>query len=103
MITPYTEKQSTMIVNNVLKAINDPAKLSKQAYKYLYLCSGFIAHYNHQGFISYYKTEGKLKKDLLDNARINQWLNFTPIDRDYQYYQSKARIYNRIINAIERA
>ena len=103
MITPYTEKQSTMIVNNVLKAINDPSKLSKQAYKYLYLCGGFIAHYDHQGFIYYYNRSGKLKQDLLDNARINQWLNFTPIDRDYQYYQSKARIYNRIINAIKGA
>lgn len=92
-----------MIVNNVLKAINDPSKLSKQAYKYLYLCSGFIAHYNHQGFISYYNREGKLKNDLLDNARINQWHNFTPNDRDYQYYQSKARIYNRIINTIKGA
>ena len=103
MLTPYTEKQASMIVNNVLKALNDPSKLSKQAYKYLYLCSGFIAHYNHQGFMSYYNREGKLKQDILDNARINQWRNFTPMDRDYQYYQSKAAIYNRIINAIEGA
>jgi hypothetical protein len=100
MLTPYTEKQASMIVNNVLKALNDPSKLSKQAYKYLYLCSGFIVHYNHQGFMSYYNRSGKLKQDILRNARINQWRNFTPMDRDYQYYQSKARIYNRIINAI---
>jgi hypothetical protein len=42
MLTPYTERQKTMIVNNVIKAVKDPDKLSKQAYKYLYLCSGFM-------------------------------------------------------------
>jgi hypothetical protein len=102
MLAPYTKRQESMIVSNVLKAVDNPAKLSKQAYKYLYLCSGFIAHYDHEGD-SYYNRSGKLKRDLLDNAKINQWRNFTPIDRDYEYYQSKAKIYNRIINAIERA
>lgn len=98
---PYTEKQKTMIVNNVIKALNDPAKLSKQAYKYLNLCSGFIAHYDHSGFISHYSRDGKLKQDIIEFASWNQWKNFSPSDRDYQYYQSKADIYNRILNAIK--
>ena len=70
-----------------------------QAYKYLYLCSGFIAHYDHGGFISYYQ-RNSLKADLLRFRDSNQWKNFTPHDRDYQYYKSKADIYNRIIQSI---
>lgn len=103
MLTPYTDRQSAMIANNVIKAVTNPDKLSKQAYKYLHLCAGFIAHYNHSGFMAYYSTPGKLKAAILANARINQWLNFTPADRDYQYYQSKAKIYNRIVQSLKGA
>lgn len=99
MLTPFTEKQKSMIVLNVLKAVDNPDKLSKQAYKYLYLCSGFIAHYDHGGFISYYR-RNSLKADILRFKDWNQWKNFTPNDRDYQYYKSKADIYNRIIQSI---
>jgi len=99
MLTPYTSRQQSMIVSNVMKAVDNPAKLSKQAYKYLYLCSGFIAHYDHGGFISYYQRHS-LKADILRFRDSNQWKNFTPHDRDYQYYKSKADIYNRIVNSI---
>ena len=99
MLTPYTERQNSMIVSNVLKALDNPDKLSKQAYKYLYLCAGFIAHYNHYGFISYYR-QNSLKADILRFQRLNQWRNFTPNDRDYEYYKSKADIYNRIIQSM---
>ena len=99
MLTPYTERQKSMIVSNVIKAVKDPAKLSKQAYRYLYLCCGFIAHYDHGGFISYYQRHS-LKADILRFRDSNQWKNFTPHDRDYQYYKSKADIYNRIVNSI---
>ena len=88
-----------MIVSNVLKALDNPDKLSKQAYKYLYLCAGFIAHYDHMGFISYYR-RNSLKADIVRFRDWNQWRNFAPNDRDYQYYKSKADIYNRIIQSI---
>ena len=101
MLLPYTERQSTLIINNVLKALKDPSKLSKQGYKYLNLCSGFIAHYNHAGFINYYQRTGKLQRDILENLSANQWKNFTPLDRDYHYYQSKAKIYQSIVNSIK--
>jgi hypothetical protein len=99
MLTPYTERQKSMIVSNVLKALDNPDRLSKQSYKYLYLCSGFIAHYDHGGFISYYQRHD-LKNDLIKFKDSNQWRNFSPDDRDYQYYQSKADIYNRIIQSM---
>jgi hypothetical protein len=99
MLAPYTKRQESMIVSNVMKAVDNPAKLSKQAYKYLYLCAGFIAHYDHGGFIAYYQ-RNSLKADILRFRDSNQWKNFTPHDRDYQYYKSKADIYKRIIQSI---
>jgi len=100
MLIPYTERQKTMIVNNVIKAVKDPEKLSKQGYKYLYLCSGFIAHYNHHGFIGYYREPGKLFCDLVEYERWNKWENFRPNDQDYEYYRSKADIYSRIYKTL---
>jgi hypothetical protein len=97
MLTPYTERQKTTIVNNVVRAVKNPDKLSKQAYKYLYLCSGFIAHYNHAGFIAHYREPGKLFFDILQRHNWNKWENFRPADNDYFYYRSKADIYNRIV------
>ena len=99
MLKPYTEAQKKRISNNVIKACGDITKLSKQAYNYLYLCSGFIAHYNHAGFIDHY-THYSLQKDIEANARMNQWHNFTPQDRDYAYYMSKRDIYNMILGRI---
>lgn len=100
MLTPYTERQKSMIVSNVLKAVKDSTKLSQQGYKYLYLCSGFIAHYDRHGFIAYYREKGKLFFDIIEYQRWNKWENFKPSDTDYQYYQSKADIYNRIYKTL---
>jgi hypothetical protein len=99
MIQPLTPRQQDLIVSNVLKACDDIYALSRTGYKYLYLCSGFIAHYNHHGFMAYYSGHD-LERDILDNARQNMWLNFGPGDRDYAYYRSKAEVYQRIIAGI---
>jgi hypothetical protein len=99
MITAYTEKQKTLIVNNVIKACTDIKKLSKPAYKYLYLCSGFIAHYNHYGFMSHYENDS-LTNDILNNVHFNQWNNFKNTDKNYDYYMSKKDIYNRIVSKL---
>ena len=96
-----TEKQKKLIVNNVVKCINNNNMdlLTKSGYNYLYLCSGFIAHYNRYGFIEYYKRENLLK-DILTNFHYNQWNNFRPNEKDYSYYMEKKEIYNSIINAV---
>ena len=92
----YTENQKIRIINNVVRAANGEIdKLSGPAYKFLHLASGFIAHYNRYGFIIHY-SYNSLKRDILNNQRFNQWLNFRPGERDYEYYMSKADIYNRI-------
>ena len=98
MLTPLTERQKTMIVNNVEKVLRSGSceLLTKQSYDYLYLCSGFIAHYNLYGFRDYYSDTEKLAKDILDNATSNQWYNFHEGENDYEYYMAKKDVYNRI-------
>ncbi len=98
-LAPLTERQKTLIVSNVVKACKNIDNLNKTGYKYLYLCSGFIAHYDLYGFIASYTGE-TLKRDILSYAGQNQWKNFRPGESDYDYYMSKADVYNRIIAQI---
>ena len=105
MLVPLTDKQKTLIVNNVVKACTDINKLSKTGYKFLYLANGFIAHYDINGFKSHYDDEGfftqaNLTEEILRNARFNQWDNFTPDDKNYSYYMSKKEVYNRIVEKL---
>lgn len=99
-ITPYTERQKTLIVNNIVRACENIETLNRTGYKFIYLASGFIAHYDLYGFRSAYSTPGSLRYDILRNQVANQWRNFRPGDKDYEYYSSKADIYNRIIEEI---
>lgn len=98
-LTPLTERQKALIVSNVVKACRNIDNLNKTGYKYLYLCSGFIAHHDLYGFIASYTGES-LKRDLISYAGQNQWKNFRPGERDYDYYMSKADVYNRILKEI---
>ena len=95
----FTEKEKSLIIKNVLAACRDITKLNKRGYNFLYLASGFIAHYNLQGFISYY-TDQSLKADILQNQRFNQWRNFSAADRDFDYYMGKKEVYNDICEAL---
>lgn len=99
MIEPLTERQKSLIVNNVVKACDNINALNKTGYGFIYLASGFIAHYNLGGFCQYYENHD-LKSDILVNARQNQWNNFSPSDQNYDYYMSKKDVYNRIISKL---
>jgi len=92
----FTPKQQQLIVSNVIKACGDIEKLNSTGYKFLYLCSGFIAHYNIDGFKAYY-SEHSLIDDIEKNASFNQWKNFGPNDKDYEYYMTKRAVYNAIL------
>jgi len=98
-MTPLTERQKTLIVNNVIKAVKNIDNLNKTGYNFLYLASGFIAHYDLYGFIASY-TGQSLKRDIVSFAGQNQWNNFRPGERDYDYYMAKKDVYNRILQAI---
>jgi hypothetical protein len=98
-IEPLTESKKQLIVSNVVKACKDITKLNKTGYGFIYLASGFIAHYGLGGFIEYYQGES-LRNDIIRNARQNQWDNFHPGEENYEYYMSKKDVYNRIIEAL---
>ena len=99
MLIPYTEKQKSLIVNNIVKACDDINKLNGTGYKFIYLASGFIAHYNITGFRDHYLWND-LKWDILKNIDANRWNNFREGDQNYEYYQSKADIYKRIVSKL---
>lgn len=98
-MTPLTQRQKQLIAKNVLAACKDINKLNKTGYNFLYLASGFIAHYDLEGFKAYY-SEHSLQDDIERNARMNQWSNFRPGERDYDYYMAKRDCYNMILGGI---
>jgi len=98
-LTPLTERQKSLIVSNVVKAVKNIDNLNKTGYNFVYQCSGFIAHYDLYGFIASYTGES-LKRDLISYAGQNQWSNFRPGERDYDYMMAKKDVYNRIIAQI---
>lgn len=77
----------------------DITKLTKKAYAYLHVRSGFIAHYNWLGFVEYYKDEAGiygLYDDIILNER-NSMTNYRPEEKDYPYYKQQADIYAELI------
>jgi hypothetical protein len=100
-----TENQIIMIVNSVRLVVekNSIDYLTKSAYEFLYLSSGFIAHYNLYGFMDHYRDVSDLVRDILNNEPMNRWENFRPGEKDYDYYHQKAEIYVRIVKAVEKA
>lgn len=101
MLKLMTDRQADLIVANLVKACKDITKLNGTGYGYIYLCCGFIAHYNIHGFVDYYR-EGQpsLREDIIRNARANQWDNFRQGEWNYEYYMQKKAIYNRILAGI---
>ena len=99
MLKLLTERQKTLIINNVVAACKDISKLNKQGYNFLYLANGFIAHYDRYGFMEPY-SDGSLKNALKVNQQFNQWNNFKPGYPDYEYHMQKKEIYNRILERI---
>jgi hypothetical protein len=98
-ITPLTERQKTLIVNNIVAAVKDIEKLNKTGYNFIYLASGFIAHYNLHGFRHYY-SQWSLRNDIINNANYNMWSNFRKGEKNYDYYMSKRDVYQRILAKI---
>jgi hypothetical protein len=102
MLKVIPEAQKVEIVENVVAAVKDITKLNKVGYDFINLASGFIAHYNLNGFKDYYE-DYSLKDDILSNKNQNQWNNFHKGEENYDYYMSKKDVYNRIVAGIEYA
>ena len=92
---PMTEREKELTVKNIVSACKDINKLNKRGYNFLYLASGFIGHYNIHGFRDYYGYHN-LGYDILKYFYSNQWDNFRPGERDYDYYMAKKDVYNRV-------
>lgn len=101
-LTPLTSRQMAMIVGNIRKVMTtqNSKNLSKQAYSFLNLSSGFIAHYNVYGFQDYYENVDRLAREILENQPINQWRNFRSGDRDYEYNMAKKTCYNMVCEVL---
>jgi hypothetical protein len=100
-LTPMPQKDFELTVKNVVAACKDINKLNKRGYNFLYLCSGFIAHYNIHGFKDYY-SQYSLKRDLFKNKMWNQWGNFGVGESNAAYYHQKRDIYNAILEKFDK-
>jgi hypothetical protein len=100
-IEPFNIEEEQRIIHDCVKAANNIKTMTDRAYRYLYLASGFIAHYDKWGFADHYREPGSLKKDILDNQRNNQWDNFRPGEENYDYYMQKKKIYNTICDCLK--
>jgi hypothetical protein len=94
-------KDQDLIAKNIVAACDNIEKLNKKAYNFLNTCSGFIAHYNLNGFKGYYE-DNSLVADILENEVMNQFRNFALGERNYDYYMAKRDTYNKIIKGLER-
>lgn len=94
-----TQKEFDLTVKNIVAACKNIEKLNSRGYNFLYLCSGFIAHYNINGFKCYYSQES-LVDTLLRNKECNQWSNFTKSDKNYDYYMQKREVYNQVLSEL---
>lgn len=94
-----TQKEFDLTVKNIVAACKNIEKLNSRGYNFLYLCSGFIAHYNINGFKDYYSQES-LVDALIRNKECNQWVNFSKSDKNYDYYMQKREVYNRALSEL---
>ena len=96
MLAPLTQRQQDLIVKNLVSACKDINKLNGTGYKFIYLASGFIAHYDLNDFKAYYGRHS-LKKNIEVNARYNMFNNFREGDDNYAYYMSRKDVYQRVL------
>ena len=93
---PIDTKTQALIIKNVLAACGNIEKLNKRGYDFLNGCSGFIAHYDLEGFKDYYR-DNSLVADIEANYSQNQWRNYREGERFADFYHSKRDIYNAIL------
>ena len=95
-----TSAKANSIVKNVVQACEDINKLTGPSYQWLNFCSGFIAHYNLEGFKQEYQAHGSLRLAVLRLKNQNQWEHLIR-GEEGKYYKQKQDMYNRICEALE--
>ena len=92
-LKPYNSKA---ILNNIelIFKTGDIEKLNNTTYHFIYLLSGFIAHYNLYGFRDAYRDLRLFAKDLLSgcdtSAEYRSTEEWAVKEYGYEYCQSKA-------------
>jgi hypothetical protein len=100
-LEPFSIEEEQRIIRDCVKAANNIETLTDKAYRFLNLSNGFIAHYDRFGFMDNYREPGRFKKDILDYQNQNQWGNFRPGERGYEYYMQKKNIYNAVCDCLK--
>jgi hypothetical protein len=100
-LQPRSPEEEQKIIRDCVKAARDIKSMTDRAYNFLYLSCGFIAHYNKFCFMEHYEEPGSLKKAIFEYQRYNQYGNFSPRDKDYDYYMQKTKIYNTICDCLK--
>jgi hypothetical protein len=97
------------ILNSIRKvlATGDSDKLTKDAYDFLYLTSGFIAHYNVNGFKHYYRDTELLRNDLKRSSDLQDYDRYVrdgyfSKGEQSAYYAQKANIYKELKSLLAR-
>ena len=89
-------------IDTVLKT-RDIEKLSNTAYKFVMNISGFIAHYNLNGFKCSYRNVDDLEsgiRESIDTREHNRYIDkgyFSECEQS-EYYAEKSRILNHLKN-----
>ena len=92
MTKKWKVRNTKAIINNLQLVFKtgDIEKLNGSTYDFLYLLSGFIAHYDLYGFRAYYQDLRELIKDLQDSHDIAYpRLECSEDCEQIEYYQSK--------------
>lgn len=96
------------ITNNVKKVINSGNidNLSKASYNFISGISGFIAHYNIDGFKDYYNDVDTFIMDLKNSTDLtdyNRYINdafFQKDEHSKDYYTSKSKTLEALNNLL---
>jgi hypothetical protein len=100
-LEPFSIEEEQKIIRDCVKAANNIETMTDRAYRFLNLSSGFIAHYDKFGFIENYRESGRLKQDIPGYQNHNQWGNFRPGERGYEYYMQKKKISNAVCDCLK--
>ena len=87
-------------MNNILAACRDITCLSLEAYRWIHIKAGFIAHYDLGGFIEEYQTCQNLRDNILANQIHNTSCNRSRKDKDYPYYLQQCEMYQQIVEQL---
>ncbi len=100
MLHPLEPERVSRIVNNVLQACRDISCLSLEAYRWIHVRAGFIAHYDLDGFIEEYQTCQNLRENILANQIHNTCCNRSKKDNEYPYYLQQCEMYEQIVERL---